>query len=227
MIVVLDANNVIQREIPAHGNEKTYITDSVIKEIKDRESLEYLESHLFHIAVREPKDEYVQQVSKAVEGSLLYLSEADVSVVALTLELTEELAEEWIGADNIGSGRAVKCISKDNGVRNALNKLELLNDAMYFEKKFKLRCYACSEMYDSHVDFCKICGYNTITRVTVVDTGDGERVLLKKDYMPRRKVLKGPGGVEILSADQKEYTKLVRQRERARKLQSRFDFYEQ
>ncbi|ELA41856.1 uncharacterized protein VICG_01040 [Vittaforma corneae ATCC 50505] len=227
MIAVLDANNIIQREIPTQGSDKIYTTHSVIEEIKDKGSREYLESHLFRMSVRNPQDEYVQQVNRVVKALLLYLSNTDVDVVALTLELTEELNEEWIGLDNISSDKAVKCLSKDNGVQNALNKLGLLNDAMYLEKKLKLRCYACSEMYDSHVDFCKICGYNTITRVTVVDTEDGEKVLLKKNYMPRQKVLKGPGGVEILSADQKEYLKLIKQREKALKFQSKFDFYEQ
>lgn len=227
MKIVLDANNIFQREIPTEAKDEIYLTTGVYKEIKDKNALDYLNSHLFHIIIRDPKDEYIAQVSKAVKSSLLYLSEVDIGVVALSLELSEELADEWISPENLKADRIVKCESKDNGILNALNKLGLLNDLKYIEKKFKLRCYGCYEMYDSHVDFCKNCGYNTITRVTVIDTEEGEKVLLKKDYKPKNKVLKGPDGIEIISADQKEYLKLLKQREKLIKSQNKTNFYEE
>lgn len=205
------------------GSDTIYTTNSVIGEIKDKASLDYLESQFFRISVRDPRDEYVKQTARATDGTLLYLSGVDVSVVALTLELHEELCNEWIGAENINVDRTVKCISRDNGIRNVLNSLGLLNDAMYSERMFKLRCYACTKLYDYHVDFCKACGYNTITRVTVINEDGNEKVLLKKDYVPRKKVLKSSGGVEIRSADQKEYIQLLKQRERSMRLNNKLN----
>ena len=78
----------------------------------------------------------------------------------------------------------MSCLSKDNAVFN------LVNDTSYQDKKFKLRCYACTAMYDAHVDFCKHCGYNTITRVSVVNEDGKEKILFKKNYIPKPKIIK-------------------------------------
>lgn len=226
MVRVLDANNIIHREIPAEGCEAMYTTSSVVGEIRDPDSKCYLESNIFRITVRDPKDEYIHQVRATIESALLYLSDTDIDVVALTLELSEHFCDEWVSTENLNSDRTVVCNTRDNGMRNALNRLGLLEAGQYMEKKFKLRCYACSTMYDKHVDFCSVCGYNTITRVTVVETDEGEKVMLKKNYVSRVKTLKGDNGVDIIAADQKEYIRLVKQRERAAKYHSKSDFLE-
>lgn len=226
MIVVLDANNIIQREIPSDGYNKIYVTDSVIGEIKDQQTLKYLDLNIFNITVRNPKPEYIETVVKKISHSLLYLSNTDIEVVALVLELTEELNDEWIGDDNLNSEKIVRCFTKDNGVRNALNLFGILNDANYRDKKFKLRCYACLKVYDTHVDFCKKCGYNTVTRVSVIDTDEGEKILLKKDYKPRNRTLKTSNGIEVHSEDQREYLQLLKERERMARLSEKIDFLE-
>jgi len=226
MTRVLDANNVIHREIPAEGLETMYTTSSVVAEIRDPESKYYLESNMIRIEVRDPKDEYIQQVRATLEKGLLYLSSTDIDVVALTLELSEQFCEEWVSNENLSNDRTVVCSTRDNGMRNALNRLGLLEAGHYLEKKFKLRCYGCEKMYDEHVDFCSNCGYNTITRVTVVETDEGEKAMLKKNFVPRIKTLKGDNGVNIIAADQKEYARLVKQRERIAKYHSRSDFFD-
>ena len=68
-----------------------------------------------------------------------------------------------------------------------------------------MRCYACYMMYDEEMDFCTNCGYSTITRVAVMDEGNKERILLRKNYIPRRKVIKDSRGKEIISGGQREY----------------------
>lgn len=226
MVVVIDANNIIHREILANGVEMIYTTSSVVKEVKDEDSKQYLEANMFRITLRDPMDEYIEYVRKTISSELLYVSSTDIDVVALTLQLSEEIGNQWISADNINEDRIIRCITRDNGMRNVLNKLGLLEAGEYVEKKFKLRCYACSKMYDRHVDFCKECGYNTITRVTVLQTDEGEKVMLKKNYMPRVKILKGDNGVEIIAADQKEYIRLVNQRERVAKYQNKCNFFD-
>ncbi|KAM0680705.1 Nin1 binding protein [Glugoides intestinalis] len=223
MIIVLDANNIIERDIPEDGDIEMYTTKSVIDEIKDEETRQYLDSRLFQLTIREPLEEYVIQVSESIKNKLLYLSKTDIEVVALTLELTYEMEEEWIDHMNMNKDKTVRCNSKDNGVRNALNGLNILNDHSYTMKKFKLRCYACFQVYDSHVDFCKACGYNTITRITVIESADGEKLMFKKNYKPRTKVLKTHAGVEIRTEDQKEYSQFVRQRERITRQSNQFN----
>lgn len=222
MLIVLDANNIIERNIPEDGNIHIYTTNSVIEEIKDVQTRAYLESRLFQLTIRDPTEEYIRQVSESIMKKFLYLSRTDIEVVALTLQLTYEMEDEWIDHTNMNQDKTVRCNSKDNGVRNALNVLNLLNEHSYTEKKFKLRCYACFQIYDHHVDFCKACGYNTITRVTVVETEEGEKLMLKRNYKIRSKVLKTHEGVEVISEDQKEYSQFVRQRERMARQANQF-----
>jgi len=224
MKVVLDANCIINKAIPASEIAEAFITSSVLEEIKDRASVEYLHMHGFLVTERNPKDEYVKLVLERTKDRLLYLSSTDIEVVALTLEISEELEGCWISAENINDLPAVLCLSKDNAVINALNMFNLINDTSYQDKKFKLRCYACTAMYDSHVDFCKHCGYNTITRVSVVNEDGKEKVLLKKNYTFKPKIIKNAKGVPIISADQKEYAEYLNQQKKAQKIKSNLNF---
>lgn len=224
MKVVLDANCIINKAIPASEIAEAFITSSVLEEIKDRASQEYLRMHGFLVTERNPRDEYVRLVLERTKDRLLYLSSTDIEVVALTLEISEELEECWISAENISNLPAVSCLSKDNAVINALNMFNLINDTSYQDKKFKLRCYACTAMYDSHVDFCKHCGYNTITRVSVVNEDGKEKALLKKNYTFKPKTIKNAKGVPIISADQKEYAEYLNQQKKAQKIKSNLNF---
>lgn len=223
MKVVVDANYIINREMPVQGISQVYITSSIEQEIKDKSTQDYLSSYAFMITVRDPSDDYVEFVKGKVKNSLLYLSQADIDIIALTLELSDEAAEVWIGPDNFENQSYVTCLSRDNGVRNALNLLGLLNEVDYQNKKFMLRCYACSQTYDKHVDFCANCGYSTITRVSIAEDG---RTLLKKNYRPKLRSLKSKDGVPIISADQKEYIQHLRDLERSAKQRSDFKFFE-
>jgi RNA-binding protein NOB1 len=223
MKVVIDANYIIDREIPSQGISNAYVPSSVEREIKDRSTLDYLDFYTFMITIRDPSDDYVKLVRDKVRDSLLYLSQADIDVVALTLELSDEVGDTWIGPDNAENQSCVTCLSKDNGVKNALNLFGLLNEVNYHSKKLMLRCYACSQMYDKPIDFCTSCGYNTITRVSVIE---GDKVLLKKNYQPRPRFLKSRSGIPIISADQKEYIQHLRDLEKSEKRRSNLKFFE-
>lgn len=213
MIYIIDANNIIQRDIPQEGNVEIYTTNSIIEEIKDKCTLEYLEQNMFRITKRDPASEFIEDVEKTAAKTLLGLSRPDIEIVALTLQMHTELSEEWISEDNINKDRQIMCLSKDNGIRNVLNSYGILHDNSYAEKKFKMLCYCCSAIYEKHVDFCKECGYNTVRRVTVADTEEGEKVFLKKNYIPRPRQLK-INGVNIICADQKEYIQYMKRKDR-------------
>lgn len=115
----------------------------------------------------------------------------------------------------------------DNGVKNALNLFGLLNDTNYQDKVFKLRCYSCNKMYDHHVDFCSSCGYNTITRVSVIIEDGKEKILLKNNYVYRKKKpLKDRKGVELIAADQKEYIEYLNTKKRQEKSKNKFKIFD-
>lgn len=222
MKVVLDANYIINKELPTQEIDEAFITSSVLCEIMDKNSQEFLSMYGFLVTERNPREEYIKIVQKKMKDLLLYLSYADIEVVALTLEISEEIQDSWISPANINNLPTVKCLSKDNGVRNALNMFSLLNDDSYQNKVFKLRCYACTTIYDTHVDFCKNCGYNTITRVSVINDGEKDKVLLKKNYTPKPRSIRTKSGVEIISADQKEYTEYLNQIKKDSKVNLKF-----
>lgn len=226
MKVVLDANYIINKEIPTQKITEAFIPNSVFNEIKDKNSQDYLSLFSFMITPRDPQAKYIAMVSSKIKDSLLYLSETDKEVVALTLELIDEQNSTWIGIDNIKDIQKIECLSKDNGVRNALNLFGSLNDDMYANKVFKLRCYSCYTMYDTHVDFCKNCGYNTITRVSVIQENGVDKILLKKNYTYKSKTLKDKDGNLILAEDQKEYIRYLKDKQKEEKKRSNLKFLE-
>lgn len=112
---------------------------------------------------------------------------------------------EWISEERAQDVETVRCLTNDNGIKAALRKLELDVETTFENRRYRMRCYACYMMYDEEMDFCTNCGYSTITRVTVMDEGNKERILLRKNYIPRRKVIKDSRGKEIISGGQREY----------------------
>lgn len=207
MRVVIDTSYFIDRDIPFKNITVGYIPESVERELKDTQTCDYYKLHDFTISVRNPKETYVAEVKEAVQNKHFSISEADVDVVALMLELSDELNSEWIGKESLMDVEQLVCLTKDNGIRSALSLFDLYDDPHFLVKKYKLRCFGCYEIYEKDVDFCRKCGHNTIARVSVVGEGENERVLLSKHFKYRPKVLKDDKGVVIRSEDQKEYIK--------------------
>jgi hypothetical protein len=80
-----------------------------------------------------------------------------------------------------------------------------------------MRCYTCFCIYDKELDFCRRCGYNTITRVSVSIGADGYKVHLKKNYNYKTREIRDKNGKAIKSEDQREYLLLKRERRRDEK----------
>ncbi|KAI4293206.1 hypothetical protein PAPHI01_2480 [Pancytospora philotis] len=205
MPAVIDANYFIDKELPIGGIKHAYITPSVERELKDRDTADYYSFFSFAIEVREPKPQYVAEVLEAVAPKHYRLSAADVDVVALVLELADEQGQEWIGEETEGAAEELICLTKDNGVKAALSLFNLYDDPEFIDRRYRFRCFACYAMFDSEMDFCRDCGHGTVTRVSVVGEGENERVLLSKHFKHRPRVLKdGRGGV-LVCGGQREY----------------------
>lgn len=228
MIVVIDTNYIIKQLVPVEKISVGYITSSVQREIKDKTTMEYFQFANLNIIIKDPKDEYVNRVKNAIQNKHFGMSDADIDVVALTLEISDELSSSWIDQTNITNLENVVCLTDDNGVKSALLIFGLCSDESFSIKTFKLRCYACYTIYDKHVDFCKNCGYSTITRVSVSEKNGETKVYLKSDYKPKNKILRGPKGMVFECADQKEYIKYCEDQQRMQKkeeIDSENDFF--
>lgn len=184
------------------------------RELRDRHTQEFRDFCAFKLTVRDPKERYVAEVNDAVRDKHYGISAPDVDVAALMLELSDAMSDTWIDPSNVDSVETLCCLTKDNGIKSALALFGLYDDPAFLAKTYRLRCFGCYAVYDREVDFCRKCGYDTITRVTVVGEGSAERMMFSKNFRYRPRVLRDRSGVVIRTEDQKEYGRYVRERER-------------
>lgn len=201
-IAVLDAAIFINKEYITANKHIT--TQAVFDEIKDRESLDFLQSHFMDLTIRNPSEKYISKVQAKCTEMNSNMSLNDIGLVALTLELSEELSMEWITLDNYKM--TIRCHTHDNGVKSLL-KAFYLGEYSLNERIYKYRCFTCFKIYEEPKDFCRSCGYKTITRVAIRKEGDKEIVCLKKDYVQKEKSIKDKNGKEIICEDTTEYQK--------------------
>ncbi len=102
-VLVLDTGAILAG-IPLVAPLKCYTTSSVVGEVRDSESRMVLEKSLEsrRLEVLEPSSHYVE---KAVElarraGTLRYLSNADIEVIALALEIKAKGMEVIVASDD-------------------------------------------------------------------------------------------------------------------------------
>lgn len=219
MIAVVDACYFFRREKIDQKITKIIVPSAVERELLVEETKDHYYTYKYMIEIRDPAQEFIDFVHKRIQDKHFGLSGPDIEVVALTLELQNELSNVWIDPSNIKDIDEVVCLTTDNGIKNALKLFDLGNEVLQ-RKEFRLRCYACFSIFKEHVDFCKKCGLNTITRVSVlIDENNNETVLLKKkfSFKNKAKVLVDERGVELKSLDQREYVQYTEKMSRSRK----------
>jgi len=106
------------------------------------------------LTVRSPKSSFFQDIREASRkvGDMRYLSEADLQVLALALELK-------------GRGLSPVIVTDDYSIQNVANKIDveftsLMTFGIKFRFKWILYCPACYRKYPSDYKFksCEVCG---------------------------------------------------------------------
>jgi UPF0271 protein len=106
------------------------------------------------LTVRSPKSSFIQDIQEASRkvGDMRYLSEADLQVLALALELK-------------GRGLSPLIVTDDYSIQNVANKIDveftsLMTFGIKFRFKWILYCPACFRKYPSDYKFkvCEVCG---------------------------------------------------------------------
>jgi UPF0271 protein len=106
------------------------------------------------LTVRSPKSSVFQDVQEASRkvGDMRYLSEADMQVLALALELK-------------GRGLSPVIVTDDYSIQNVANKIDveftsLMTFGIKFRFKWILYCPACYRKYPPDYKFkvCEVCG---------------------------------------------------------------------
>lgn len=214
---VLDANIIIDRKIEQYDFEQGYTTPSIMDEIKNEDLRLYLDRYMYKIEVKSPTEKYVKKVHLLQKENNLLLSVADIDIIALTIEIKEYIDStkfnEWISKDKLNV--TVECLSRDKGIQQCLKLLSDASDGS--SREFMFRCGSCFTLFNTQLDFCKKCASNLITRVSVTRFGKKIRVFFKKGYIRRKKVLKDKYGNVLKSADQKEYIRYKKEKDKALK----------
>lgn len=203
MIAVIDSNIFIKGQVNQYSYNLAYITSGVLDEVRDAGSASLLNLNSYKIVVKDPSKSFLETVKLYKDSVNLLLSEVDMSLIALCLQLKEGEFDTWIGSKH--TNQDILCLTEDRDMLSALSYFNINTNKFICSKTYKIRCYACFSLYEKCEDFCKKCGYNTLTRVSVTQVGEKIKLHLKKDFSFKQKVLKGSNGICIRSSDQKEY----------------------
>ena len=157
---ILDAS-AFYAGIPFQSSTKCFTTNAVYNEVKHiRRSYSALEALIDagNLIIVEPEKASLDRViicSKKT-GDYVKLSQADISIIALALQLKKIL------------------ISDDFAVANVASFLKVRVKTLAFKGICELRewisfCKVCNKVYESHTSVCKICGSRLRQRFKIVD----------------------------------------------------------
>ena len=219
MIAVIDTNLFIHGRLGDYQYDAGYITSQVLAEIKDVGSRSLAALYSYKIEVRDPQPETVEEVSEEVATRGLQLSGADMSLVALCVELQSRDIGAWIGPERPHESPRIVCLTEDSRLLQALAAFGIGTNRTVQERTYKVRCHVCYTIYDNYADFCRRCGYHSLRYVSVTESEGGIRLHLKKSFKIVPKELRSPCGVVIRSADQKEY-RALKKKQRRKELRS-------
>jgi UPF0271 protein len=155
--IVLDTSAFIAGFDPLAVPEKQYTVPEVKKELIAG-SMPWMRFNAAienrKLTVRSPKSSVFQDIQEASMkvGDMRYLSEADVQVLALALELK-------------GRGLSPLIVTDDYSIQNVANKIDveftsLMTFGIKFRFKWILYCPACYRKYPPDYKFkvCEVCG---------------------------------------------------------------------
>jgi UPF0271 protein len=156
-VVVLDTSAFIAGFDPLTVPEKQYTVPEVKKELIAG-SMPWMRFNAAvenrKLMIRNPKSSVLQEIQEASRkvGDMRYLSEVDLQVLALALELK-------------GRGLSPLIITDDYSIQNVANKIDVeFTSLMTFGIKFRfnwiLYCPACYRKYPPDYKFkiCEVCG---------------------------------------------------------------------
>ena len=156
-VIVLDTSAFIAGFDPLTVPEKQYTVPEVKKELIAG-SMPWMRFNAAienrKLIIRNPKDSFFQEIQEASRkvGDMRYLSEADLQILALALELK-------------GRGLSPLIITDDYSIQNVANKIDveftsLMTFGIKFRFKWILYCPACYHKYppDYKFNICEVCG---------------------------------------------------------------------
>ena len=146
-IKVLDASSFIHGYNPSLEEGEHYTTSSIVEEVKSKEDIIYLALEYGKLFIREPKGDTVERVKKVSIETGDTLSQSDIEILALAMDLGGVLYTD------------------DYGLQNVARKLSIpfkpvLSKGIKEEFIWRLVCKGCKRIYsiDHRERICEICG---------------------------------------------------------------------
>lgn len=133
---------------------KLYTTPPILKEIKDHRTKALFESR--NIEIREPSKKYLEKVQESSNetGESGILSDADVSIIALALELGGIVVTDDYGVQNLCLDMKIEFVPVKN---------------KKISRKFKRITYCPNCRKKRFSETCGVCGSDTISKVVNVE----------------------------------------------------------
>ena len=163
-ILIFDTNIFLKGIDINLFKETIYTTSKVIEEIevlkysnKNRNILNRVDAAIAngHLVVRNPKKDYIiaTKTRANLTGDINALSEADIGLIALALELTETLEKDIV------------LYSNDYSIQNLCSEIKIKYSPIFMKgikdrRTFELYCPSCKKTYKIGTLYqkCEVCG---------------------------------------------------------------------
>jgi UPF0271 protein len=157
-IYVVDTSAVLSRRIDML-NHKLVFPASVLEEIRKGKMRRLLDAVSNEINVYAPSDESRKHVVSFAtkSGDITVLSDTDIDVIALALELKATIITDDYAIENVAEFMGIHYVGSD--LKPIQSKI-----------KWAFRCTGCGRFYKSDIGPCRICGH-PLKRVPVGKTG--------------------------------------------------------
>jgi UPF0271 protein len=148
MKYVLDASAIISGYV-----DKGYTVQKVIQEVKDYSSEFTMESLIVtgKLDIEEPSRNAVQKVKEAAKKTKDTLSETDIQVIALAVDLEGCVVSGDYGIQNVCEVLGIPYVSAGvEGIEEVF--------------QWKFECVGCGREYEEYVEECPFCGNRVMRR---------------------------------------------------------------
>ena len=149
MKYVLDTGFFLSGMDPASMDGECYITPEIREEVKKgfpaRKMEYFIESGVVRIS--SPSEGAVERIERKAEetGDMARLSHADISILALALELSATILSDDYSIQNIAKEFSISYKGiNESGIKEIW--------------RWKYRCTGCGRIYDEWHDACPVCG---------------------------------------------------------------------
>ncbi len=163
VVYVLDASAILHTNTLQIFDRPCYTTPRVTQEVLDDKSRTILEVTIIQrrLAIVEPSEEYLKRATNAAKatGDILRLSDVDIEVIALALQIKDQGLEPVV-------------ITDDYAIMNVLRYLgiqyrPLRTRGIREYRKWLIYCPACGKVFHEKRDVCDNCGSPLIKRKIV------------------------------------------------------------